>query len=228
MQLVDPLGELALRDQVGAGKVGDRPLLGLADVDEERRFRRLELGVQRFRFDFGHGSLGEGRAGGRDTAEGGVVDETGLGRDGGAKHALRVLSQLQLPELEAERVVQQEPTDQRLAAPEDEFHRLGRLEDADESREHAEHPGLGARRHQVRGRRLGIEAAITGAALRVEDAHLALEAVDRPVDVGFAEKDGRVVDEIAGREIVGAVDDDVVSAHDVEGVLGGQALLGTE
>ena len=52
-----------------------------------------------------------------------------------------------------------------------------------------------------------------------EDADLSLEAVDRAPDDGQAEDLGRVGDEVAGREVVGAVEHDVVAAQHVERVV---------
>jgi hypothetical protein len=52
----------------------------------------------------------------------------------------------------------------------------------------------------------------------VEDAELALEALDRPVDERLARDDAGVVHEVAGGEVVRAVDHDVAGAHQVEGI----------
>ena len=91
--------------------------------------------------------------------------------------------------------------------------------------QHAEHAALGARRRQLDGRRLREEAAVARAVVRLEDGHLALEAVDRAVDDRDAAPDRRVVDEVAGREVVGAVDDQVPAVvEDPVDVLGGEAL----
>ena len=53
--------------------------------------------------------------------------------------------------------------------------------------------------------------------------HLPVEAVDRPPDVGFPEQDARIVEQVAGREVVGPVHDDVVVAQDLEGAGGVEA-----
>ena len=90
----------------------------------------------------------------------------------------------------------------------------------------AEHAALGAARCELRRRRGGEEAAVARALTRVEDRDLALEAVDRAVHDGDPVPDGRVVDEVAGREVVGAVDDHVPAlAEDPLDVLGRQPLL---
>jgi hypothetical protein len=75
------------------------------------------------------------------------------------------------------------------------------------------------------GSTLVPEPPALGAAARVEHRGLALEAVDRAVDVDLAEHHRRVVDQVAGREVVGAVDDDVVVGEDGQGVGRGDPLL---
>ena len=92
--------------------------------------------------------------------------------------------------------------------------------------QHAEHAALGAARRELRRRRLREQAAVARALVRLEDGDLALEAVDRAVDDGDAVPDRRVVQQVARREVVGAVDDHVPAlAEDPVDVLGGEPLL---
>ncbi len=92
--------------------------------------------------------------------------------------------------------------------------------------QHAEHAALGARRRELGRRRRREEAAVARALVRLEDRHLALEAVDRAVHDRDPVPDRRVVDEVARREVVGAVDDDVPAVgEDPVDVLGGEPLL---
>ena len=84
----------------------------------------------------------------------------------------------------------------------------------------AQHSALGARRHHARRRRLGVEVAVLRTLLGPEHRGLALEAVDGAPHVRLAEDDGRVVDEVAGCEVVGAVEDEVVVGEDLEHVVG--------
>ena len=72
----------------------------------------------------------------------------------------------------------------------------------------------------MRRRRLGIETSITRTAARIENGCLSFESKNRAVDVWFAEECAGVVDEIARRKVVGAVENHVVIAKDVEGVVG--------
>ena len=127
-----------------------------------------------------------------------------------------------------ERVEQQQPADQRLADAERELERLVRLERADDAGQDAEHAALGARRRELRRRRLRVEAAVARALVGLEDRDLALEAVDRAVDDRDAVPDGGVVHEVARREVVGAVDDHVPAVvEDPIDVLGGEPLRDT-
>ena len=159
------------------------------------------------------------RLGRRHAAELLVVDQLLDRRVGAAHRAIRILAQLQLAEAHLQRVVDHEAADQRLADAEDDLHRLGRLDHADDAGQHAEHAALGAARDQPRRRRLGIEAAVARAVLGAEHRRLALEAEDRAVGVRDAEQHAGVVHQVARREVVGAVEDDVVALEDLERVL---------
>ena len=97
--------------------------------------------------------------------------------------------------------------------------------DADDPGQHAEHAALGAARHQSRRRRLGIEAAVARAVLGREHRRLPLEAEDASVGIRLAEQHAGVVDEVARREVVGAVDDDVVRREQIERVRGRERRL---
>ena len=135
-----------------------------------------------------------------------------------ADRAIGILAQLQLAESHGQRVEQQQPADERFAFADDELQRFRRLNRADDSRQHAEHAAFGARRHQARRRRLGIQAAIARAVGIAENVDLAFEAENRAVDIGLAEQHARVVHQIARGEIVRAVHDDVVVFQNVERV----------
>ena len=152
-----------------------------------------------------------------------VVDQPGLERDLrvlAADRALGVLADLDRAVLHLQGVVDHQPADQRVADAGDQLDRLGDLDRADRRAQHAEHAALGARRHHAGRRGLGVEAAVAGRPPCVgpEDRRLAVEAVDRAPHVGLAEEDGGVVDQVAGREVVRAVDDEVVRLEDLEDV----------
>src|SRR5678816_3776013 len=87
--------------------------------------------------------------------------------------------------------------------------RLRCLNGADHSRQHSQHAGFGTVGRVTRTGRLGKETTVTRT-VATEEAHLAFEAEHAAVHVGNAERGAGVVDEIARRKIVGAVDHDVM------------------
>jgi hypothetical protein len=91
------------------------------------------------------------------------------------------------------------------------------------------HTALGARRHHSRRRRLWIEIAVVQAevvgGVLPEHRDLALEPVDGAPHVGLARQHRRVVDQVAGREVVGAIQDEVVLREQIDGVLGLESHL---
>ncbi len=135
-----------------------------------------------------------------------------------ADRAVRILRQLQVSEAHRERVVDEEPADERRADPEDQLERFGRLDGADDARQHAEDAGLGATGHEAGRRGLGMQAAIAGAARRREHGRLPFEAEDAAPRVRLAEHHARVVHEVARGKIVGAVHDDVERVDERPGV----------
>ena len=125
-----------------------------------------------------------------------------------------------------ERVEEQQLPGQRVAGAEDQLQRLVRLERADDPGEDAEHATLGAARCELGRRRGREETAVARPFAGVEHRDLALEPVDRAVHDRDVVPDRRVVDEVPGREVVGAVDDHVPAVtEDPLDVLGGQPLL---
>ncbi len=102
------------------------------------------------------------------------------------------------------------------------FDGLGCLQCADDPGQHAEDSTFGARGNQSGRRRLRIQASIARPAGIAEYADLPLEAENRTVDVRLAEENASVVHQVARGEIVGAIDDDVVIAEEVERILAGQ------
>src|SRR5580704_10139900 len=139
-----------------------------------------------------------------------------------AERAIGIFAQLEFAEAHGERVEEQQTADERFADADDEFQSFGCLNRADDSGQHAEHAAFGARGHEARRRRLRIQAAIAGAIGIAEDGYLAFEAKNGAVNIGFAEQNTRVVDEIARGKIVGTVHDEVIVFQDVERVFAGE------
>ena len=130
----------------------------------------------------------------------------------------RVLADLDGAVAHLQRVVHHQPAEQRLADAGDQLDRLGHHDRADGGAQHAKHTALRAGRHHARRRRLGVEIAVLRAVLGPEHADLALEAEDRTPHVRLAEQHASVVDQVAGGEVVRAVQDQVVPGEDVQGV----------
>src|SRR3954449_9455369 len=148
-----------------------------------------------------------------------------LARLARADPALGVAADLQLGRRRGQRVVHQQAADERLARADDELDDLGRLEQAHRAGQHAEHAVRAAGRGELGRRRLREQAAVARAVVRGEDAELALEAEDRGRDDRDLEADARVVEEVARREVVDAVDDDVPALDDLHDVRGVEARL---
>src|SRR3954452_7201843 len=79
-----------------------------------------------------------------------VVDELADGRVVAAERALRIAADLDLAELHRQGIVQKQAIHQRLAQPQNQLDRLGRLDHADHAWQRPQHTGLGAARHRAR------------------------------------------------------------------------------
>ena len=89
----------------------------------------------------------------------------------------------------------------------------------DDPRQHPEHSRLGAAGDRARRGRGREQAPVAPGPLRgVEHGHLALEAIDRAVDQRLGQEEGRVVAEIPGGKVIGAIDDDVIRSEHIERV----------
>jgi hypothetical protein len=66
---------------------------------------------------------------------------------------------------------------------------------------------------------------IAGTIFRCEDAGLPFKTKDRPVDVRFARKHARIIHQIAGRKVIGAVGDNVEVAEEFQRILAAQPRI---
>src|SRR3989441_5237652 len=221
VQLAEAVRQLTQRNEHGAVDVRDLVLVRLTHVDHEQIGVPVPFTFELLRRDL----CPVVRRLGPDAAERLVVDQLRHARMLTAYGAVRVLLQLELPELELERVEQHQTADERVPGTEDQLDGLQRLDGADDPGKHAEHAALGARRHESRRRRFGVQAAVARALCGVEHRRLPLEAENRAVHVRLPEQHAGIVYEVAGREVVGPVRHDVELADDVEGVLRGEARL---
>jgi hypothetical protein len=215
--------EFAERYLWNAVNVTDFVFVRIADVDD----LDVELGIIEGALHVLDGDFIRVRGGDfgfrRDAAEDFVVDEFLDGRMVAADGALGVAAELELAELHVEGVEEHEASGEGGAFAEGDLQNFGGLDAADDAREDAEDAAFRAAGNHAGWRGFGIEAAIAGSAkVRSEDAGLAFKTENGTVDVGFLEENAGVVGEVTGREIIGAVDDDIVLADDVEGVFAGK------
>ncbi len=216
VELAEAAGQLGQWDDRRAGDPADGDLLGVAHIQDERPRAAVHQGLELDRRDLALGRCGGVGLGAADPAELLVVDELADRRLRPADRAFRVLADLHLAEGHVERVVEQEPADQRVARAQDQLDGLGRLHDADQARQDPQHAPLRAVGHQVRRRRLRVEASVARPVRRVEHRRLAVEPEDRAVHVRLAQHHARVVDQVPRREVVRAVDDDVVAGEHLQ------------
>lgn len=124
-----------------------------------------------------------------------------------------------------QRVVDEQASAQGLADTRDQLDRFQRLQAADDAAQRADDARLAAIWHHARARWLGEQATITRRpVLRIEHGDLSFEFINTAVHQRPAREGGGVVVEVARGKGVGAVDDDIVSREDVEGVGGGDPL----
>src|SRR5581483_4714068 len=160
-----------------------------------------------------------------DAAELLVVDEFRYRPVIAANGATRVLAQLEFAELHSESIKEQQPSDERVAAAQDQLDDLHGLQATDDARQYPQDAALGATGNQSRRGRLGIEAAIAGAVLCVENRDLSLEAEDAAVNVRLPKQHAGIVDQVARGEVVCAIGYDVVVAEDFQRVLRAEACF---
>jgi hypothetical protein len=111
-----------------------------------------------------------------------------------ARRTLWVSPDLQYAEIRIERVERKQAPDQRIALSEDQFDGLGRLENTDDSREHAQDTSGVSRRCQVSRWWLREEAPVARPFTWLVDRHLPFEAEDTPIDDRFPEDYAGVVE----------------------------------
>ena len=139
-----------------------------------------------------------------------------------AARAVGTAPEADLAEFHRQRIEAHQAAGQRLTNADQQLDCLGGLDHSDHAGQHADHAAGAAIGRQLSGRGLGEQAAVARPAFIVEDADLPVETVDGAVHQGFAQLHAGVVDQVAGVEVVGAVDHQVVGAHEVQGVVGVQ------
>ena len=141
------------------------------------------------------------------------------GREFGDGAAHGIGGEAQRARRHRKRIPEQQTAGKRFAEAGEELDRFGRLDGSDESGEDAEHASFGAVGHGAGRGWLGKKAAISGTATEIENARLPLEALNRSVNERATGKHAGVVDEVTCRKIVRAVENDVVSGDEREGII---------
>ena len=153
-----------------------------------------------------------------DTAELVIVDQLVYCAMLAADRAFRVPAQFQLAETHAQGVEQKQAAHQRLSLAEDQFHDLGGLNHPNDAGQDAEHSALCAAGNEPGRRRLRIEAAIARGPRHAKHGSLTFKAEDAAVDIGLSQQHAGVIYEVARREVIGPVGDNVVVLEDLQGV----------
>src|SRR5690348_2163959 len=224
VQLVHAFGNFAQRNQLGARNFADLIFVGLTDVDKNEGFvlvhHLLDFRRRNFRnTGFGHVLLSS------DSTKFLVINQLRNSWMRSAHRALRIFAQFQFPELEIQRIEQQQTANQRLALAENQLDGFKRLNRTDDAGQHSQYSAFGTAWNEARRWRLRVEAAVARAFAGVKYGSLPLEAKDAAVNIRLSQQNASIVHQVPGGEIVRAVDDDVIVAEDIERVLGSQPRL---
>ena len=107
----------------------------------------------------------------------------------------------------------------------DEFNRLGRLYHSNDPGQNSQDAGLTSRRHHPRRGWGGEQAAVARASMRLEHTGLAFKLEDAAMHHRLAGEESGIVDQIARREVIAAIDDDVIVLKDSHDVIHRQTLV---
>src|SRR5207247_1662202 len=163
---------------------------------------------------------------GGDAAELIVIDQFVDGGVVATERAVRVAAQFEFLEPHIERVEEQQAADEGTAFAQSQLEDFRGLNAADNAGQHAQDTPFGATGHHPGRRRFRIKTPIAGAAeVRRENARLAFETKNRAVNIWFLEQDAGVIGEITRGKVIRAIDNDVVLAEDLAGVVAGKADL---
>src|SRR5438874_1693140 len=147
-------------------------------------------------------------------------------RTGAASRAVRIFRDSDAMKLRAQRVVDHQGAVEAVAEPEQFLLHLDGLQRAHDPSDRTEDAGLFAARHEVGRRRLAEETAVTGVAraeIGAEARQLPLERRQRGGDQRLLEMKAEFRQQIARREIVAAVRDNVIRSEDRLGIFGAKA-----
>ena len=127
IEFVDPARQFPDRNEV-TFQIANLVFVGFADVENEELIALIEALLQFPRGNFGHIQIHIRNFFATDAAELVVVDELMNCRVRPAHGAVGILAQLQFAKLRSQRVEQEQPADQRFAAPDEQLDGLHRLQ----------------------------------------------------------------------------------------------------
>src|SRR2546430_5890465 len=143
-----------------------------------------------------------------------------------AKRAGLVLTQLELAETHVLAFEEKVAPDHRPPDVQQVLDRFEGTHAADYPGQHADHAGLGAALHAAGRRRLREQAAVAAGALGgIEKCEAPFETEDAPVHQRLGQEVRGVVRQVASREVIGPVHDDVVGGKDAQGGLRVEVLV---
>src|SRR5205823_6149645 len=120
-----------------------------------------------------------------DAAELLVVDELLDSWIVAADGALGISADLEFLKTHLQGVVENQSADQRRTLSQDQLDRFGRLEEANQAGQDAQHAALGTAWYLAGWRRFRVQAAVARPVRREEHRRLPIEAEDAAVNVGF-------------------------------------------
>src|SRR5690242_20604015 len=213
--------QFAQRNQMSF-QVADLVFVRLAHIEDKKIIAVVETRLQFAWSDFRDLNIRGGSFFAAHAAKFIVVDELVNRAIRTAHRTLGIFTQFEFTEAHSQRVKQEQASNEIVAAAENQFDGLHGLNGPDDPGQNAKHSAFCARRHKPRRRRFGIEAAVARAIGHAENGGLPFETENRTVDVRLAEQNASVVDQVASREIVRAIHDDVVVLEELKRVRAGQ------
>src|SRR5580692_4961193 len=172
IEFVHALGQIAQRDQVPVD-VADLILMRLAHVEHEKVFAGIETPFEFLYLYFGNACFHWFLLALFFTANSTKLVVVYQFCDGAMRPAGRtvgILAQLELAELHAKRIDEQQPTNEWVTLAKNQLDHFSRLNYAHEARQNAQHSTFRARGDQSRWRRFGIQTSIAWAVCGRENA----------------------------------------------------------
>lgn len=121
-----------------------------------------------------------------------------------------------------ESFIHEQATDEGSSDSGKELQHFSYLDRRNRGADGTEYTAFSARRHQSGRGRSWMKASITRPPAGPKHTGLAVESVDRPSNIWFAGQDRGIIDQVARREVVCAVNNEVVIAKNFQCVVVGE------